>query len=102
MPRITPAILDRLIDTFETAERPPDAVGPVRRGRRGNPVRLGRAVFARAAALLGDQGARGLLDDAPAAILACEIDDAAIEIDVDTLADLAALQRGDAGSERLR
>lgn len=93
MPRIGAAIINRLIEAFENAEPAPRAVVPVRQGRRGNPVLLGRAIFRNAGTLSGDRGARALIEAGDRGIITCEIDDAAIETDVDTVADLAALQR---------
>ncbi len=92
MPRVKAKTIDRLIETFEKASPEPRAVVPVSKGRRGNPVLLGRTIFGEAMRLTGDRGARSLLEDG-AGILACEIDDDGIEIDVDTNADLAALAR---------
>ena len=93
MPKITPDIIDRLIAQYEAAGCVADAVVPVREGRQGNPVLLGRSIFAAVKTLSGDQGARRLFDDARFQILSCMIDDEAIEIDVDTPAALAALER---------
>lgn len=92
MPRVTAKTIDGLIKTFETASPAPRAVVPYHRGRRGNPVLLGRPIFREAMSLTGDRGARDLLQDG-AGVLTSEIDDDGIEIDVDTRADLAALTR---------
>jgi molybdenum cofactor cytidylyltransferase len=93
MPKITPDIIDRLIAHYEAAGSTAHAVVPVREGRQGNPVLLGRSIFAAVRALSGDQGARRLFGDARFQILPCMIDDDAIEVDVDTPAALAALDR---------
>ncbi|WP_158811435.1 NTP transferase domain-containing protein [Beijerinckia sp. L45] len=93
MPKVTPAIIDRLISSYESGGSKVDAVVPVRNGRLGNPVLLGRSIFAAVGTLSGDQGARRLFDDPQRIVLSCPIDDEAIEIDVDTPAALAALDR---------
>ena len=89
MPRVAPRTLDQLIDAFAAAEA--DAVVPAFRGRAGNPVLLGRSLFARLAALNGDEGARRLLNEPWCRTLSCEVDDPGILADVDTPGDLAAL-----------
>jgi molybdenum cofactor cytidylyltransferase len=93
MPRVSAEIIDRLIDAFHAATETPQAVVPVRAGRRGNPVLLGRSIFAEVMALAGDQGARAVLVGKTQGIVECPIEDAAIEIDVDTKESLAALAR---------
>jgi molybdenum cofactor cytidylyltransferase len=93
MPRITAAIIDRLIEAFRAAPEPPRAVIPVHAGRRGNPVLLGRTIFTEAKAIAGDRGARALLDGQTQGISLCPIDDSAIEIDIDTKESLDALAR---------
>lgn len=93
MPRVKAKTIDRLIETFEKASPTPRAVVPHYKGRRGNPVLLGRAIFREAMRLSGDQGARRLLEEDGGGVLTCEIDDDGIEIDVDTSAALTALAR---------
>jgi molybdenum cofactor cytidylyltransferase len=58
MPGITPRLIDALCAALQRGD---DAVVPVADGLRGNPVLLGRPLFARAMQLRGDQGARRLL-----------------------------------------
>lgn len=93
MPRVTAAMIDRLLAAFYAAPAPVRAVIPTHEGRRGNPVLLGRALFAEAMRLTGDQGARVLFPAPMPGIIECPIEDAAIETDIDTQADLAALAR---------
>jgi len=93
MPLVTPEIIDQLIACFEAAPAEAEAVVPVREGRHGNPVLIGRGLFPEIAKLSGDRGAGGLLKQAGRAILECSIDDAAIEIDVDTRPALNGLKR---------
>ena len=89
MPRVSARLVDALIAAF--AKRPDcDAVAPVHRGRRGNPVLLARSLFDAAQKLTGDEGARRLLTSADVVEMAVE--DAGVTIDVDTPASLHALR----------
>jgi len=54
MPDVEAAIIDRIVRVFLTGADPLAAV-PVHAGRRGNPVLLGRALFAALARLEGDE-----------------------------------------------
>jgi molybdenum cofactor cytidylyltransferase len=89
MPLVAPAALDRLIAAFE--ETGACAVVPTRNGRRGNPVLLGRASFARLRELQGDKGARDLLR-AFDGVVEVEIDDDGVLADIDLPDDLALLR----------
>jgi molybdenum cofactor cytidylyltransferase len=84
MPFVTGAVIDQLIACFEAEPIEPDAVVPVRKGRHGNPVLIGRNLFPEIAKLQGDRGAKAVLNGSSYRILECPIDDPAIEIDVDT------------------
>jgi CTP:molybdopterin cytidylyltransferase MocA len=59
-------------------------------GARGHPVLIGRSLWAEAMKLAGDEGARSLLADHPVESVAC--DDTGAAVDVDTPADLQALE----------
>lgn len=65
MPEVGADLIDALISGFEAR---PDALAVAPRGPhgRGNPVLLARALFAEAAALSGDKGARALVEAAGA------------------------------------
>ena len=90
MPDAAAQTIDALIDAFVAADA--DAAIPVFAGARGNPGLLGRALFARAAQLTGDEGARGLLRGLePARLLSVSVADAGIGRDIDTPDDLQAL-----------
>ncbi|MBG0808233.1 nucleotidyltransferase family protein [Methylosinus sp. H3A] len=89
MPNVSSAIVDRLIGAFEETQAA--AVVPLRGGRRGNPVLLGRELFPRLAELSGDAGARGLLR-ATANVVEAPIHDDGVLADVDTPADLVSLR----------
>jgi molybdenum cofactor cytidylyltransferase len=84
MPFVSAPLIDRLLAAFENAPTRPLAIVPVRAGRRGNPVLLGKSIFAAATAIDGDRGARGLIDSLPDGVIELPIDDAAIAIDIDT------------------
>lgn len=90
MPLIGATALDRLIAAFEAHDR---IIVFEHAGRRGNPVLWPRRFFAGMCALAGDTGARALLDANRAEVHAIEAGSDAIFLDVDTPADLAALER---------
>ena len=95
MPGVTGALIDRLIACFE-AETARDAVVPVYAGSRGNPALLARSLFAAAATLQGDEGARRLLTRAR--VHDVDLGDAAVTLDIDDptmLASAAALRARD-------
>jgi molybdenum cofactor cytidylyltransferase len=93
MPRVNATMIDSLVTAFHAAREPPRAVIPTNAGQRGNPVLLGRAIFAEVMQLQGDRGAGSLLRGETRGIIECPIDDEAIAIDVDTPDALAALAR---------
>ncbi|MDB5968229.1 MAG: 4-diphosphocytidyl-2C-methyl-D-erythritol kinase [Hydrocarboniphaga sp.] len=62
MPGVTSCLIARLMAAYQSGDA---AVIPVVDGRRGNPVLLGRPLFAAIAQLSGDQGARSLLRTGP-------------------------------------
>lgn len=93
MPKVTAALLDRLIEAFAGNEGA-DAVIPVQGGRRGNPVLLGRKLFAAARTLDGDEGARRLLSSARVLELPMAGDEVIADID-----DPATLRRWREGHE---
>lgn len=90
MPNVTPAVIDRLAETFADSPEA-QAVVPTLFGQRGNPVLLARALFPAVAGLSGDQGARRLLDAAGEGIVEVPLDDPAIALDIDTPEALKAL-----------
>ncbi|GAB5467050.1 MAG: molybdopterin-binding/glycosyltransferase family 2 protein [Rhodospirillales bacterium] len=98
MPRIDAGVIDRLIASFNPLEGRAICL-PTFQGQRGNPVLLGRQFFSEAQTVEGDQGARELLREYGEWIAEVPIEDAAILLDVDTPAALAAV-RAEAASGR--
>ncbi len=92
MPWIESRLIDALIDAF-LARKEALAAVPLREGRRGNPVLLGRRLFGAAMGLEGDEGARRLIGALSASELV-EVDapHAGVAFDIDTPDDLAAAQ----------
>jgi molybdenum cofactor cytidylyltransferase len=89
MPLIAPALIDALIATFDVVPNA-KAVVPTCAGRQGNPVLLGRALFAKIASLDGDRGAGQILAEIEG-VVECPVADESIFVDVDTPDDLRQL-----------
>jgi molybdenum cofactor cytidylyltransferase len=93
MPEIKAPLIDALIEAF-LAREDVLAAAPLREGRRGNPVLLGRGLFERAMRLEGDEGARRLIGALSAdELVEVEASDAGVTLDIDTPDDLAAARR---------
>lgn len=90
MPRVSATTIERLIATFY-AHPNVDAIIPVHRGRRGNPVLLARRLFARIVDLHGDEGARSLFSKPDVKVIEAEVADD-VTCDVDTPEILQRLQ----------
>jgi molybdenum cofactor cytidylyltransferase len=98
MPWIEPRLADALIDAFLAREGALAAV-PLREGRRGNPVLLGRELFEAAMCLTGDEGARRLIGALSSGdLVEVEASDMGATFDVDTPDDLATAKRFRGGS----
>ena len=82
MPLLTPALLDLLIEAFESGRDEPIVV-PTSGGRRGNPVLWPRRFFAELMQVEGDTGARHRLGVHAGEIVEVEIGEAAA-LDLDT------------------
>jgi molybdenum cofactor cytidylyltransferase len=91
MPRVSAAIIDRLIAAL-TAQPQALAVVPTFNGQRANPVVIARAAFPLLARIDGDQGARKVLQAAGDKVIELPIDDDAITADIDTPDALRALK----------
>jgi molybdenum cofactor cytidylyltransferase len=93
-PLVGPALINRLIDAFPSADlATPFALIPRYQGRRGNPVLLNRAFFPLLQQLAGDQGARLVLRRYPEHISWLDVDDPAVVSDMDTPEAYAQLQQ---------
>ena len=98
MPWIEPRLADALIDAFLAREGALAAV-PLREGRRGNPVLLGRGLFEAVMRLEGDEGARRLIRALSSSdLVEVEASDMGVTFDVDTPEDLATARRFRGGS----
>lgn len=91
MPRIAPATVARLLDSFADTDH--DIVVPVTDGQRGNPAVFGAALFSELTELAGDTGGRELFDVHPFSRV--QVTDEGIHQDVDTPEDLAELRETD-------
>jgi molybdenum cofactor cytidylyltransferase len=95
-PGVGPALIDRVLAALPGCEKPihrPIHLAPGGGTTPGHPVVLSRSIFAEAAALSGDEGARALLRDHQDWLCAVEIDGAAPD-DIDTPEDYARLREG--------
>lgn len=90
MPKVGSALIDRLVAAFNPVEGRALCI-PTWRGKRGNPVLIGKQFFAEVQDLSGDVGARPLISQYPE--LTCEVDmnDDAALVDIDTPEALGAL-----------
>jgi molybdenum cofactor cytidylyltransferase len=86
MPLVTPATLRAVAKAL--AEHP--VACAQYRGRRGYPVGFAAELYSELAVLTGDDGARRLIARYP--VHGKEVDDPGVLVDVDTVADLAALR----------
>lgn len=95
MPRVNPRDLRRLQAAFNPAEGRAICV-PIYQGKRGNPVLLGRQLFAELQLLEGDLGARYLIGGHEDLVTEVAVEGSGVLLDVDTPAALEQLRR-DAG-----
>lgn len=83
MPRITSGLIDRLIAAYNPVEGRALCI-PIWRGKRGNPVLIGKRFFAEMQAITGDVGARPLISQYPELTCEVEMEDDAALVDIDT------------------
>jgi molybdenum cofactor cytidylyltransferase len=83
MPRIAPGQIDRLIAAYNPVEGRALVI-PTWRGKRGNPVLIGKRFFAEMQTLTGDVGARPLISQYPELTCEVEMEDDAVLVDIDT------------------
>ena len=83
MPEIDAALVAQLVSAF-APDRGKDIVIPVRGGRRGNPVLIGKRHFAAIRRLAGDVGARDLIQKRAEAVVEVEAGGDGVFVDLDT------------------
>lgn len=81
-PFIRAELLADLAEHFSRTR--PDVLYPVYRGQRGNPVIIGSRLFPRLLKATGDAGARFLFQDPELDIVAREVSDRGVVVDIDT------------------
>ncbi|HZD26728.1 MAG TPA: nucleotidyltransferase family protein [Alphaproteobacteria bacterium] len=91
MPRVRARHIERLLAAFKPAEGRAICV-PTFRGKRGNPVLFGRALFAGIAGIAGDVGARQLIAAHEDMVVEVAMEDDAVLTDIDTPEALARLR----------
>jgi molybdenum cofactor cytidylyltransferase len=91
MPRVSAALIDRLIAAYNPVEGRALCI-PTWRGKRGNPVLIGKRFFAEMQALTGDVGARPLISQYPELTCEVEMEDDAALVDIDTPQALEGLE----------
>lgn len=88
MPRVSPCAVRSIVAALEAGAT---IVAPTYRGERGHPVGFARSLHQELLALSGDSGARAVLEHHRDAIVALEVDDPGVLLDIDARADLTRL-----------
>jgi len=92
MPLVTADLIDQLVMRFgENADA--DAIVPVTKGRRGNPVLLARSLFPTLARLTGDDGARRVLQEPGIHAVEVPVEGESAAADIDTPDALETLRK---------
>jgi molybdenum cofactor cytidylyltransferase len=91
MPKVEPALIDRLAAAIDPAAGRLIAV-PVAQGRRGNPVGWARRLFPALMAIKGDVGARALIAESPELVAEVLAEGEGAFLDIDTRDELEALE----------
>lgn len=92
MPWLNAAVIDALIARFQSSNRDRIVVPVAPDGAQGNPVLWPRRLFHELSALTGDTGGKALINREAATVEQVGIEDARLFSDVDTQADLAAVE----------
>ena len=92
MPRVDPAVLDRLISAFNPAEGRAICL-PVWEGKRGNPVLWAKRFFPEMGSLAGDVGARHLIGQYAELVAEVPMPDDSVLLDIDTPEALAVYRQ---------
>ena len=88
-PLVRPDTMNQIIERYHGLDA--EIVVPYYKGSRGNPVLLGRTVFAAAMALEGDVGCRAIFPRHADGIMRVDVDDAGILADIDSREDYERL-----------
>ncbi|HTV05141.1 MAG TPA: molybdenum cofactor cytidylyltransferase [Acidobacteriaceae bacterium] len=88
-PFVRPETIDRIISAYKQGNA--KIVVPHFEGRRGNPVLLDRTVFPEAIGLEGDTGFRTIFSSHAAELLAVDVDDEGVLLDIDSREDYERL-----------
>ena len=88
-PLIPPAVIDRLIEAYESGGR--GIAVPVHRSRRGHPVIFSIKYKEELLKLTGDVGGREILDRYPEDLLEVEVDSESVFTDIDTMEDYKSI-----------
>lgn len=80
-PLVDTTVIDFLLGRFVASEKP--ICVPTHRGTRGNPVLFASCFYPQLLGIEGDQGARDIIDGHSHQVLAVEIDDPRVFLDVD-------------------
>jgi molybdenum cofactor cytidylyltransferase len=83
MPLVAADLIDQLVRRLEK-NSDADAIVPVTKGRRGNPVLLACSLFPAVVRLTGDEGARRLLREPGIHVAEIAVEEAAAAVDIDT------------------
>ncbi len=84
-PNVTPALIDKLLNSYRRTLAP--IVAPTHVGRRGNPVLFARSLFPELLEMEGDQGGRGVILQHQGKMELVEVDEEDIFLDIDTIDD---------------
>lgn len=90
-PLVDSAFINLLLERFAASEKP--ICVPTHRGTRGNPTLFARSFYPRLLKLAGDRGARDLIAAHADQVLAVEIPDARVFLDIDRPQDVAPTAR---------
>jgi molybdenum cofactor cytidylyltransferase len=88
-PMVTPALIDHLLRQFAPSEK--SICVPAHRGARGNPVLFAKPHYPAILNLTGDTGARDLITAHPDQVLAVEVPDPLVFLDIDRREDAARI-----------
>lgn len=89
-PFVQTGTMDRIVEQYRATRG--EIVIPAYKGKRGNPVLLGRKIFAGAMALTGDTGCRAIFAQHVSGIVEVDVDDPGILQDMDTREDYERLR----------